>query len=114
MNDEPGKLTGATRPPRWTASDASIIVLRPRHMRPRDFTHSAWSPVAIRHDDRRPGIRGQGTAAAEIPATAATRFVDPDRTSPTANNPGWLVSNGSGKRPAPPGPLRSSRRWLDQ
>src|SRR2546425_12657935 len=40
------------------------------------------------------------TAAEPSPTGAATRLVDPERTSPTANNPGWLVSNGSGERPS--------------
>ena len=39
------------------------------------------------------------TAADPSPTAAATRFVEPERTSPTANRPGWLVSKGSGDRP---------------
>src|SRR5262245_11971542 len=38
------------------------------------------------------------TAADPSPTAAATRLIEPDRTSPTANNPGELVSNGSGRR----------------
>ena len=36
-------------------------------------------------------------ALAPSPIAAATRFIDPDRTSPTAKTSGWLVSNGSGR-----------------
>jgi hypothetical protein len=32
------------------------------------------------------------------PTAAATRFIDPARTSPAAKTPGTLVSNGSGRR----------------
>jgi hypothetical protein len=38
------------------------------------------------------------TDADPSPTAAATRLVDPDRRSPTANRPGWLVSKGSGDR----------------
>ena len=38
-------------------------------------------------------------AAEPSPTAEATRFIDPERRSPTANRPGWLVSNGSGGRP---------------
>src|SRR5262245_28446687 len=48
------------------------------------------------------------TAADPSPTAAATRLIEPDRTSPTANNPGELVSNGSGRRPS--ASHRSSRR----
>src|SRR5260221_2466762 len=44
------------------------------------------------------------TAAEASPTAAATRFVDPERRSPTAKRPGWLVSNGSGRR------LRTAQR----
>jgi hypothetical protein len=40
------------------------------------------------------------TAADPSPTAAATRLIEPARTSPAANNPGWLVSKGSGKRPS--------------
>ena len=105
-----------SRPPsRWNASNASIIACDHDTRGLEIFTHSGWSPVGIRHDDRRPGIRGQSElAAAEHSATAATRLVDPDWTSPTAKNPGWLVSNGSGeRRSASQARCRRSRRWLD-
>ena len=72
--------------------------LRPRHTRPRDFTHSGWSPVGIRHDDRRPGIRGQRElAAAEHSATAATRLVDPDgrRRPRTTQDGGFRTGAGN-------------------
>jgi hypothetical protein len=39
-------------------------------------------------------------ALAPSPTAAATRFIDPDRTSPIAKTSGWLVSNGSGRRPS--------------
>src|SRR6266567_8366163 len=39
-------------------------------------------------------------ALAPSPTAAATRFIDPDRTSPAAKTSGWLVSNGSGRRPS--------------
>ena len=39
------------------------------------------------------------TTAAPSPTAEATRLVEPERTSPTAKSPGWLVSNGSGIRP---------------
>jgi hypothetical protein len=35
-------------------------------------------------------------ALAPSPVAAATRFIEPEWTSPTANTPGMLVSNGSG------------------
>ena len=38
------------------------------------------------------------TAAEPSPTAAATLFVDPERRSPTAKRPGWLVSNGNGDR----------------
>jgi len=40
------------------------------------------------------------TALAPSPTAAATRFIDPCLTSPAANRPGTLVSNGSGSRPS--------------
>src|ERR1700693_4965210 len=40
------------------------------------------------------------TALAPSPTAAATRFIDPWRTSPAANTEGTLVSNGSGDRPS--------------
>jgi hypothetical protein len=43
------------------------------------------------------------TALAPSPTAAATRFIEPRRTSPTANTPGMLVSNGSGGRPSKAG-----------
>ena len=52
-----------------------------------------------------------GMAAAPSPTAAATRLIDPARTSPAANTPGRLVSSGSGGRPRrqrpPPSPGRS-------
>src|SRR5205085_10778894 len=48
------------------------------------------------------------TAAEPSPTAAATRLVDPERRSPTANKPGRLVSNGSGERPS--ASHRASRR----
>src|ERR1700688_4642857 len=41
----------------------------------------------------------EAIALAPSPVAAATRFIEPERTSPTANTPGTLVSNGSGVRP---------------
>ena len=38
------------------------------------------------------------TAADPSPTAVATRFVEVDRTSPTAKRPGWLLSKGSGSR----------------
>ena len=38
------------------------------------------------------------TEAEPSPTAEATRFMDPERTSPTAKSPGRLVSNGSGDR----------------
>jgi hypothetical protein len=35
------------------------------------------------------------TQADPSPTAPATRLVEPERTSPTANSPGWLVSKGS-------------------
>ena len=40
------------------------------------------------------------TEAEPSPTAAATRLVEPDRRSPTAKRPGWLVSNGSGVLPS--------------
>ena len=40
------------------------------------------------------------TALAPSPTAAATRFMDPWRTSPTAKTAGTLVSKGSGERPS--------------
>ena len=42
----------------------------------------------------------EAIALAPSPVAAATRFIEPERTSPTANTPGTLVSNGSGVRPS--------------
>src|SRR5207344_1647517 len=39
-------------------------------------------------------------AADPSPTAAATRFVEPERRSPTAKSPGLLVSYGSGDRPS--------------
>src|SRR6266446_609360 len=70
-------------------------------------------PVARRNQARRSKPRyswTERTAAEPSPTAAATRLVDPERTSPTANNPGRLVSNGSGARPSVfHAPLRCSR-----
>ena len=41
----------------------------------------------------------EAIALAPSPVAAATRFIEPERTSPTAKTPGMLVSNGSGRRP---------------
>jgi hypothetical protein len=38
------------------------------------------------------------TAAEPSPTAAATLLVDPERKSPMAKRPGWLVSNGNGSR----------------
>src|ERR1700756_1799908 len=40
----------------------------------------------------------EATALAPSPIAAATRFIDPFRTSPTAKTPGTEVSNGNGRR----------------
>jgi DNA-binding NarL/FixJ family response regulator len=40
------------------------------------------------------------TALAPSPTAAATRFIEPCRTSPTAKTPGTLVSKGRGPRPS--------------
>ena len=48
------------------------------------------------------------TQAEPSPTAVATRLVEPERTSPTANRPGWLVSNGSGSRPRA---AQRSSRW---
>ena len=55
----------------------------------------------------------EAIALAPSPVAAATRFIEPERTSPTANTPGTLVSNGSGRRPAAaqPGPRSSPVSW---
>ena len=52
-----------------------------------------------------PGVRPKArywctdrTDAEPSPTAVATRFIDPDRKSPMAKRPGWLVSNGSGDR----------------
>lgn len=39
------------------------------------------------------------TALAPSPTAAATRFMDPARTSPMAKTPGMEVSKGNGRRP---------------
>ena len=48
------------------------------------------------------------TQAEPSPTAVATRLVEPERTSPTANSPGWLVSKGSGSRPRA---AQRSSRW---
>ena len=52
-------------------------------------------------------------ALAPSPVAAATRFIEPERTSPTANTPGTLVSNGSGvrSRSAQAGPRSALLSW---
>jgi hypothetical protein len=42
----------------------------------------------------------EAMALAPSPVAAATRFIEPEWTSPTAKTPGMLVSNGSGRRPS--------------
>src|SRR6201996_7173950 len=41
----------------------------------------------------------EAIALAPSPVAAATRFIEPEWTSPTANTPGTLVSNARGRRP---------------
>src|ERR1700730_11482221 len=55
----------------------------------------------------------EAVALAPSPVAAATRFIEPEWTSPTANTPGMLVSNGSGRRPgvAQAGPRSSPVSW---
>src|SRR5258708_21247076 len=55
----------------------------------------------------------EAIALAPSPVAAATRFIEPERTSPTANTPGTLVSNGSGVRPtsAQAGPRSALFSW---
>ena len=55
----------------------------------------------------------EAIALAPSPVAAATRFIEPEWTSPTANTPGMLVSNGSGPRPRPAqaGPRSPSFSW---
>src|SRR5215204_3911613 len=48
------------------------------------------------------------TALDPSPTAAATRFIEPLRTSPTANTPGTDVSNGSGARAANAGPATTA------
>src|ERR1700745_4068175 len=43
----------------------------------------------------------EAIALAPSPVAAATRFIELERTSPTANTPGMLVSHGRGRRPGP-------------
>ena len=52
-------------------------------------------------------------ALAPSPVAAATRFIEPEWTSPTANTAGMLVSNGSGRRPSAvqAGPRSPSVSW---
>src|SRR6266581_1960404 len=55
----------------------------------------------------------EAIALAPSPVAAATRFIEPEWTSPTANTPAMLVSNGSGRRPraAQAGPRSPSFSW---
>src|SRR4029079_3725850 len=48
------------------------------------------------------------TALDPSPTAAATRFIEPERTSPTANTPGPDVSNGNTSRPGKSGPAATS------
>jgi tetratricopeptide (TPR) repeat protein len=53
--------------------------------------HHARTPIAV---------WTERTALAPSPTAAATRFIEPWRTSPTAKTPGTLVSKGRGMRPS--------------
>ncbi len=64
------------------------------------------------HDRRRAEVRARcwaakRTAMPPSPAAGATILVDPERTSPTANTPGRLVSTSNGSRPS----VRHGSRW---
>jgi hypothetical protein len=58
----------------------------------------AWRSVHEPADPR--AVWTERIALAPSPTAAATRFIDPDRTSPIAKTSGWLVSDGSGRRPS--------------
>src|SRR6266496_6644731 len=70
----------------------------PQANRPALSRRPAWRSVHEPADPR--AVWTERIALAPSPTAAATRFIDPDRTSPTAKTSGWLVSNGSGRRPS--------------
>ena len=86
--------------------DVAVLTSARRHLE--TSRGRAWMPAAL---DRPNGRGGQSLerssrysctmriATAPSPTDEATRFTDPDRTSPTAKTPGMLVSNC---RPDPP------------
>ena len=68
----------------------------------------ARRPVHGQADPR--AVWTERIALAPSPTAAATRFIDPDRTSPTARTSGWPVSNSSGRRPSSARSPRATRR----
>ena len=72
----------------------------------------AWRSVHELADPR--AVWTERIALAPSPTAAATRFIDPDRTTPIAKTSGWLVSNGSGRRPssAQVAPSNAPSSWV--
>src|SRR6266516_5408659 len=74
------------------------VMVGPQASRPALSRRPAWRSVHEPADPR--AVWTERIALAPSPTAAATRFIDPDRTSPIAKTSGWLVSNGSGRRPS--------------
>ena len=74
------------------------VIVGPQANRSALSRRSAWRSVHEPTDPR--AVWTERIALALSPTAAAARFIDLDRTSPIAKTSGWLVSNGSGRRPS--------------